>query len=141
MRSQMLVMAFCLGISASVFCVRVSAQTGSLAATATGTPLVAYRLFLRHVQFLESAADAASAQEATELRQYYQKELGLSYQASAQLKEVAADAISALDAIEQQAATIIQAQRALHPGGKLSSNSSIPVPPLSLIGYRKNVII
>jgi hypothetical protein len=112
----------------------ILAQTQPLASTATGTPLIAYRFLFRHVQHLENLANAAStsAQDATQFRNQYQITMGLSDSESAQLKQISAAALSALDAIEQQAAEVIQAERAKYPKGKLPSKNALPPPPPEL---------
>jgi hypothetical protein len=129
MKNRAMVIAFFLVVCGSLI---VKAQTGSPAVTATGTPLAAYRHFFRHVQYLESVANSKSGDKAKHIRQHYQLRLGLSDQESSHLKRVSAEATTALDAMEQRAAAIINEERAKYPGGKLLSRDSLPRPPAEL---------
>lgn len=101
-----------------------------------GTPLVAYRAFFRQVQYLQTAAQNASPAEAAQLQSWHQTHIGLTAQEAAQLKDVAATHVAAMDAIEQQAAQILQAYRAQFPG-KLASSASRPPPPPQLAQFQQ----
>jgi hypothetical protein len=101
--------------------------------TETGTPLPAYRAFFRHVQFLRTSAQRASAPDAAELSGWYQKHIGLTAAEDAQLKQIAVKHIAAIEAIEKQVGQIIQAQRAQFPGGTLPSAKSLPQPSALLL--------
>ncbi len=132
MKCQLRKKIFFLVLFTPLVCATLAAQTGPPAVSSTGTPLVAYRLFFRHMQALETAANAANEQDIPHLRQYYQNTLGLSDQETAKLKQISAAALSAFDEIEQQARDIIRAERAKYPGGKLSSKNAPPPPPPEL---------
>jgi len=101
--------------------------------TASGTPLVAYRAFFHHVQFLQATANAVSATAGpAALRSYWQMHIGLSDKEAAQLNDIAAAHVPAIDAIEQQAATVIRNYRGSYTEGRLPTASSLPAPPAEL---------
>ena len=85
----------------------------------SGTPLPAYRAFFQNIQSLEAAANNTTAQEATELRTYHQRKIGLTDREATQIKTAAATNVAAIATIEQQAAAIIAEARAKFPGGTL----------------------
>src|SRR5258708_1860017 len=78
----------------------------TLNTTDTGTALASYRAFFHHDQYLKTAAKTANAGEAADVETWHQKYIGLNDQESGQLHQIAAMNISAVDALEKQAAQI-----------------------------------
>jgi hypothetical protein len=109
----------------------------SAPATPSGTPLAAYRAFFRHLEFLETFAATASPSEAADLRSFQQRIIGLTDQEAASVKQAAATHIAAIDAIEKQAAAVIQAARSQFPKGQLPSKSALPPVPPQLAQFQK----
>jgi hypothetical protein len=117
----------------------ISAQTAApiMNTTPSGTPLAAYRAFFQHVQYLETAANTASSSEATQLRNYHQKNIGLNNEEASAMKNIAAEHVAAVGALDKQAAVIIAATRAKFPGGRLPSKSALPQVPTQLDQFQK----
>lgn len=107
------------------------AQVGP-ALSGTGTPLPAYRAFFYQVQYLQATAQTAAPADAAVLQNWHQTHIGLTDQEAALLKQVAAAHFSAIDAIDKQAAQIIQTERAQFPGGQLPSHGALPAPSQQL---------
>jgi hypothetical protein len=120
----------------SVAHVSLWGQTG-LTTTSTGTPLAAYRAFFHQVQYLESEAQKATLTESLELRAWHQKQIGLTVQEAAQLRQIATIHVAAINALDEAASRIIQIQRSQFPGGKLESKDSLPPPPPALAQLQK----
>lgn len=108
-----------------------------LGTTTTGTPLAAYRAFFHQVQYLESEAQKATLTESADLRAWHQKQIGLTVQEAAQLRQIAAIHAAAINALDEAASRIIQSQRSQFPGGRLNSKESLPPPPPALAQLQK----
>ncbi len=78
----------------------------------------------------------ASPAEAAQLQSWHQTHIGLTAQEAAQLKQVAATHVAAMDALEKQAGQIVQAFRAQFPA-KLASPASLPPPPPQLAQFQQ----
>jgi hypothetical protein len=99
--------------------------------------LAVYRAFFHQVQHLESEAQKATLTESIELRAWHQKQIGLTAQEAAQLKQIAAIHLAAIKAVDEAASRIIEAQRSQFPGGRLASPNSLPPPPPVLAQLQK----
>ena len=108
-----------------------TATQGSAAPTKPVPPRVLYRLFFRHVIFVERQADRAEkrGENADKLRRYFEISAGLTPEEAAALKEIARDCDTAVRETDEKARLIIAQFHAQYPPGKVSSNDVPPPPP------------
>ena len=95
---------------------------------------VLYRAFFRHVEALDQAAAAVESKQGkngSDLRNYYQRILGLTDQEAAVLKQVASACNHAVQQQDERARNVINAARSQTPR-LLASAAAIPAPPAAL---------
>jgi hypothetical protein len=91
---------------------------------------VLYGQVFRHVALLDAQADAADQQgrDGTRFRNYYQVHATLSATEAALLKSTSHDAVTAVQALDQQIHAVVVTYRAQFPNGKWPRHK--PLPPL-----------
>lgn len=95
---------------------------------------VVYGLLFREMAAFRQKAQELKAQgkDASVVEGYHAKRANLNEAQAAALENIAQDCQAKVDEIEQQAKTIIERDRALHPGGKLQPGETLPKPPKQL---------
>src|SRR5258708_7277355 len=112
---------------------KVSADPSAQQATAIPKHVI-YGLLFHEITALDKKAAELERQgkDSSFLRNYHRNKAGLNDAQSKALNEIAPDFQSELDKLDQQARAVIDRDRALHPGGKLSKGEALPPPPKQL---------
>jgi hypothetical protein len=112
-------------------------QTAAPKAGATPAPVsqsILYGQVFKHVAFLDNQADLVDQRggNGAELRNYYQVHATLAATEAALLKSTSHDAVTAVQAVDQQIKAVIVSYRAQFRNGKWPRNTPLPPPPPEL---------